>query len=61
MVLDKKKKANMMDKTYIFNNFAAACDKFEDLQRTEKIPDEIFAVAYHRRFIKRTHAVFESF
>ena len=48
-----------MDKTYIFNNFLAACDKYEDLERLDKIPEDIFVVAYHRRFIKRAHSVFE--
>ena len=39
--------------TYIFNNHNAAIDKFEILDRLERLPQDIFVVAYHRRFIKK--------
>ena len=54
----KKKKDKQLNNIYIFNNYKAAYDKYEDLERLEKIPDEIFVVAYHRRFTKKDVSFF---
>ena len=52
MLNEKKKKDRELDKTYLFNNFDAACQMYEELDRNEKIPAYIFSVAYHRRFMQ---------
>jgi tRNA pseudouridine-54 N-methylase len=61
MIAEKKKQERLLSKTYIFNNFQAACEKYEDIERLEKIPDEIFVVAFHRRFTKPAITVFQEF
>lgn len=53
-----KENANRFTASYIFNNHVNAADKFEALMRNDKIPDNIIAVAYHRRFYKKTHSLF---
>lgn len=52
MITEKKKKEAQLGKTYLFNNYWAACDKYEDIERKNQLPDEIFTVVYHRRFFK---------
>ena len=51
MQQEKQRKQKQLDKTYIFNNFQAAFDKFEDLERADKVPDDFYCVLYHRRHI----------
>ena len=55
----KKRKEKMLNQTYLFNNHAAAVEKYEDLERLEKVPDTIYCVAYHRRFRKPDMSVFQ--
>ena len=51
-----KRPANeVFAKAYIFNNHMAASDKYEQLLNLQRLPEDIFAVAYHRRFVERTH------
>ena len=45
MITEKKKKEAQLGKTYLFNNYWAACDKYEDIERKNQLPDEIFTVA----------------
>lgn len=57
-----KRSANeVFGKSYIFNNYLAACDKFEQLDRLQRLPDEVYTVAYHRRFIKKSHYFFHPY
>ena len=49
------------NKGYIYNNFLAACDKFEMLDKQGKIPDDIIVVAYHRRFVQKSELLFQTF
>ena len=35
----------------MFNNYWAACDRFEDIERKGQLPDEIILVLYQRRFV----------
>ena len=54
----KKNPNEVFGKAYIFNNYVAACDKFEQLDRLQRLPDEIYTVAYHRRFVKKSNYFF---
>jgi len=33
MIQEKKRKDNQLSKIYMFNNYWAACDRFEDIER----------------------------
>ena len=57
----KKKQDKLLSSTYLFNNHAAACDKYEDLERMEKIPANIYVVVFHRRFTKQELSLFADF
>ena len=35
----------------MFNNYWAACDRFEDIERKGQLPDDIILVLYQRRFV----------
>lgn len=57
-----KRAANeVFGKAYVFNNYLAACDKFEQLDRLQRLPDDVYTVAYHRRFIKKNHYFFHPY
>lgn len=43
---------------YIFNNHYAACEKYELLLSHQKMPTNVIAVAYHRRFVRKTGRLF---
>lgn len=58
MINDKRKRERELSKVYIFNNYQAACEMYEELEKNEKIPDYIMAVAYHRRFVKPSFSLF---
>ena len=36
---------------YVYNNYHAAVDKYIQLYNLQRLPDIIFAIAYHRRFV----------
>lgn len=57
----KRNPADVFGKSYIFNNHSLACDKFEALKKLERLSDELYAVAYHRRFIVKKNSFFNSF
>ena len=57
----KRAASEVFGKAYIFNNYLAACDKFEQLDRLQRLPDELYAVAYHRRFIKKDNYFFHPY
>ena len=56
--LKKKNKTTNFSMPYIFNNYLAAVDKFEILDRLCRLPDDIYVVAYHRRFIRKNNRFF---
>lgn len=35
-----------------------ALDKYQEFEDSNNFPDEIYAVAYHRRFVKKTRSFF---
>jgi hypothetical protein len=47
-----------LDKCNLFNSYPVAVEKFQEFEDSLNFPDEIYAVAYHRRFFKRTHCFF---
>jgi hypothetical protein len=47
-----------LDKCNIFNSYNVAVEKYQEFDDNLNLPDEIYAVAYHRRFFKRTHSFF---
>lgn len=42
-----------MDKCQIFNNYNTFLEKYQDYEDNDEIPDELYVVAYHRRFLKK--------
>ena len=54
----RKDKTQPFDQAYVFNNHYAATEKFDMIKDLGKIPDNIIAVAYHRRFIKKENGLF---
>ena len=43
------------DKRNMFNSYQVAYEKFYEYDANQNFPDEIIAVAYHRRFIKKSY------
>jgi hypothetical protein len=61
MDLDKKKekeKQNIFHPSYLFNNHAVAVQKYEDIRASHYLPENIIAVAFHRRFYNKKHGLF---
>jgi hypothetical protein len=54
----RKKEESIHSKTYLFNNYYAACDRYEDIERKGQFPDDIFVVVYHRIFTKSATKMF---
>jgi len=54
----KTSKGGKFPQSYVFNNYLVASDKFEALLRNDKWPDNIIVAAYHRRFVKKSDALF---
>ena len=50
MLEQKKSNEKKFSRTYLFNNYEKAREKYEDLVYHDNLPSHIFAVAYHRRF-----------
>ena len=46
---------------YIFNNHTVAVEKFDQLRKIGRLPPEILAVAYHRRFFYKDTGLFCEF
>jgi hypothetical protein len=57
----KRNPNEVFGKAYIFNNYLAAWDKYEQLERLQRLPEDIYTVAYHRRFVKKSHSFFHPF
>ena len=47
-----------LDKCNLFNSYAVALEKYQEFEDNLNFPEEIYAVGYHRRFLRRTHAFF---
>jgi len=56
-----KQKQQVFGRAYIFNFYLAACDKYEQLNRLGKLPEDIYCVAYHRRFVRKSNPFFHEF
>jgi hypothetical protein len=54
----RKGKHEIFGKTYIFNNYLAACDNYNKLYNLQRLPEEIITVAYHRRFVRKEGSFF---
>ena len=50
-----------IDKGALFNSYAAACEKFAEFDQNNNLPEEIYAVAFHRRFVKKTFYFFSPY
>lgn len=59
MVEAKKRKATELSRIYLFNRYWAACDVYDDIVKRGEMPDDIYVVAYHRRFTKPPFKIFQ--
>ncbi len=50
-----------LDKASLFNSYQVSCEKFAEFEENLNLPDEIYAVAYHRRFVKKNYFFFYPF
>ena len=50
-----------IDKCNLFNSYVVALEKYQEFEDNNNFPEEIYAIAYHRRFVKKSHAFFCSF
>ncbi len=47
-----------IDRHTLFNSYNVAFEKYQMFEDNLNFPEEIFAVAYHRRFVKKSHSFF---
>jgi hypothetical protein len=47
-----------IDKCNLFNSYQIAYEKYQDFEDNNNFPDEIYTVAYHRRFVKKMYYFF---
>lgn len=50
-----------MEKCVLFNSYEKALEKYEEFDTNQNFPDDIYAVLYHRRFVKRDKPLFAEF
>jgi len=51
----------VIDRFNLFNNYAFVFEKYSQFEQQGSFPDDIFAIAYHRRFVKRTYYFFSPY
>lgn len=47
-----------IDKCNLFNSYNLAVEKYDDFSENQNFPDEVYAVGYHRRFLKKINSFF---
>ena len=55
------KPAQKVDKCTLFNSYQIAYERYQDFLDGGNFPDEIYVVAYHRRFVKKAYYFFNPF
>jgi hypothetical protein len=47
-----------VDKCNLFNSYQMACEKYQEFEDGGNLPEDIYVVAYHRRFVKKNYFFF---
>jgi len=55
------KAVQKIDKCTLFNSYQIAYERYQDFLDGGNFPDEIYVVAYHRRFVKKSYYFFNPF
>jgi hypothetical protein len=47
-----------LDRYALFNNYYNALERYPEFDQNQNFPDDVFVLAYHRRFVRKQHAFF---
>jgi hypothetical protein len=47
-----------IDRCNLFNSYPIALEKYDEFEENLNFPEDVYVVAYHRRFIKKSHTFF---
>ncbi|TNV87076.1 hypothetical protein FGO68_gene9179 [Halteria grandinella] len=47
-----------LDRYALFNNYYNALERYSEFEQNQNFPDDVYVLAYHRRFVRKQHAFF---
>lgn len=47
-----------LDKQSLFNNYYNALERYSEFEQNNNFPDDVYVLAYHRRFVRKQHSFF---